>query len=91
MGFTDSQLDHHNAHVVDGGGLLCCCYIVEAIGAQNCCHDVTTRVLDGAYAFTECHGAFCVIKPAYQNESECHIQGMYCLLEYGLGALCTVW
>ena len=90
VGFTDSQLDHHNACIVDSGGLLHCCYMVEAIGAQNCHHGATTWIMDGTHASTECCRAFHPIKPAYQNECECHIQGVYCLLEYGLGALHTI-
>ena len=68
----------------------CCCYAVETIGTQNCHHGATAWITDGAHATTECHGAFHIIKLAYQNECKCHIWGMYCLLDYGLGVLCTI-
>ena len=90
VGFTDGQLDHHNAHIVDSWGVLHCCYAVETIGAWNCCHGVTAQITDGAHVTAECHRTFCVVKLAYRVECKCHIWGMYCLLEYGLGALCTV-
>ena len=91
VGFTDGQLDHCNACIVDGGWILWCHYMVENIGAWYCCHGMTTWIMDGAHASTECCEAFHFIQPAYQDESKCHIRGMYRLLEYGLGALCTIW
>ena len=91
VGFTNGQLDHHNACIVDGGGILWCCYMVGTIGMWSCRHGGTAWIMDGAYATAECCKAFCIVKPAYQDESKCHIRGMYCLLEYDLGALCTIW
>ena len=88
--FADGQLDHCNARIVDSGGILWCCYKVEAVGTWYCRHGMTAQIMDGAHATAECCGAFCVVQLAYRDEGKCHIRGMYCLLEYGLGALCTV-
>ena len=90
MGFTDGQLDHRNVRIVDSGGILWCSYMVEAIGAWYCRHGATAQITDGAHATAECCGAFHVIHLAYRDEGKCHIRGMYRLLEYGLGALCTI-
>ena len=91
VGFADGQLDHRNARIVDSRRIIWCCYTVETIGTWYCCHGVTTWVMDGAHATTEYCRAFCIIQLAYQDESKCHVRGMYCLLEYGLGVLCTIW
>ena len=88
VGLADGQLDHCNAGIVDSGGILWCCYTVETIGAWYCRHGATTWVMDGAHATAECCRAFRVVKPAYRDESKCHVRSMYCLLEYG--ALCTI-
>ena len=65
VGFTDSQLDHCYACVVNSRGLLHCCYAVEAIGGWDCHHGVTTRVSGDAHAAAECCGAFHIVEPAY--------------------------
>ena len=49
VGFANDQLDHRNAHIVDSGGILWCCYMVETIGTRNCHHGVTAQVMDGAH------------------------------------------
>ena len=43
----------------DGEWVLCCCYMVETVGAWNCCNGATTQITDGAHATAECQSILC--------------------------------